>query len=81
MGYTLTGITAVVLAGASITGGRGAFLPVVIAAVLLVQMINAIPFLGLDQSWQYYVSGIVVVVAAAVYSLLRRRAAGPSSRP
>ncbi|MBB5157188.1 ATP-binding cassette domain-containing protein [Saccharopolyspora phatthalungensis] len=81
VGYTLTGITAVVLAGASITGGRGAFLPVVIAAVLLVQMINAIPFLGLDQSWQYYVSGIVVVVAAAVYSLLRRRAAGPSSRP
>ena len=75
VGYTLTSITAVVLGGVSVFGGRGAFIPVLLAVVLLQQMINATTFLGLGQSWQYAIVGIVVLAGAGSYSLLRDRVA------
>ncbi len=72
--YTLASITAVVLGGTSLTGGRGTFIGTVLGAVLLTEVLSAVTFLGLTQTWQYLFQGILIVVAALIYSGVRRRA-------
>jgi ribose transport system ATP-binding protein len=76
VGYTLTSITAVVLGGTSLLGGRGNFIGTLIGAVLLIQVLNAIVFLGLDEVWQYGFQGLLILVAAILYSFARNRKKG-----
>jgi len=71
--YTLASITAVVLGGTSLLGGRGSFIGTVLGAVLLIQVMNAIVFLGLTQMWTYVFQGLLILVAAVVYSVARNR--------
>ncbi|RUX34046.1 ATP-binding cassette domain-containing protein [Mesorhizobium sp. M2A.F.Ca.ET.042.01.1.1] len=72
--YTLSSITAVVLGGTSLTGGRGTFIGTVLGAVLLTEVLNAATFLGLTQTYQYLFQGILIVIAALIYSTVQRRA-------
>ena len=73
--YTLESISAVVLGGASIFGGRGSFLGA-LAAVLLIEEITATTgFLGLGTAWQYWLPGLLILVAAGMYSRTRVSAA------
>ncbi len=74
--YTLSSITAVVLGGTSLTGGRGTFIGTVLGAVLLTEVLNAVTFLGLSQTYQYLFQGLLIVTAALIYSGVRRRASG-----
>jgi ribose transport system ATP-binding protein len=73
--YTLASITAVVLGGTSLKGGRGTFIGTVLGAVLATEVLNAVTFLGLTQTYQYLFQGALIVVAALVYSTVRRQAA------
>ena len=75
LSYTLSSITAVVLGGTSLKGGRGTFIGTVLGAVLLTEVLNAVTFLGLTQMYQYLFQGALIVVAALVYSTVRRQAA------
>jgi ribose transport system ATP-binding protein len=69
--YTLQSITAVVLGGTSLLGGRGSFIGSLLGAVLMVQVLNACVFLDLSQSWQYLFQGLLIVFAAISYTLTR----------
>ncbi|MEV6867350.1 ATP-binding cassette domain-containing protein [Streptosporangium subroseum] len=69
--YTLMSITAVVLGGASIFGGRGSFLGALLGALLIVQVMNATTFLGLDDAWQRWLVGAMTLLGAGIYSRLR----------
>jgi ribose transport system ATP-binding protein len=71
--YTLTGITAVVLGGTSLMGGRGTYIGTLMGSVLLIQVLNATVFLDLDQTWQYFFQAALILIAAVVYSVARRR--------
>ncbi len=71
VGYTLSSITAVVLGGTSLLGGRGSFIGTLLGAGLIVQLLNATTFLSLTQTWQYIFQGGLIVVAAVVYSQIR----------
>jgi len=71
-GYTLTSITAVVLGGTSLLGGRGTFIGTLMGAGLIVQVLNATVFLSLTQEWQYIFQGFLIVAAALIYSQVRR---------
>ncbi|MCS5497853.1 ATP-binding cassette domain-containing protein [Cnuibacter physcomitrellae] len=73
--YTLSSITAVVLGGTSLLGGRGTFVGSLFGSILLIQVLNATTFLGLSQMWQYIFQGVLILVAAIAYSLARRRKA------
>jgi ribose transport system ATP-binding protein len=75
-GYTLTSITAVVLGGTSLLGGRGTFIGTLMGAGLSVQVLNATVFLSLDQKWQYIFQGFLIVAAALIYSQVRRSGSG-----
>jgi ribose transport system ATP-binding protein len=72
--YTLSSITAVVLGGTSLTGGRGTFIGTVLGAILLTEILSAVTFLSLTQTYQYLFQGILIVVAALIYAGVRRRA-------
>jgi ribose transport system ATP-binding protein len=69
--YTLSSITAVVLGGTSLLGGRGTFVGTLLGSMLLVQVLNATVFLRLDQLWQYVLQGALILAAAIVYALVR----------
>jgi ribose transport system ATP-binding protein len=71
--YTLTSITAVVLGGTSLLGGRGTFLGSLLGAVLLTQVLNATTVLGLGSLYQYVFQGVLILAAAIIYSLARAR--------
>ena len=71
--YTLSSITAVVLGGASLLGGRGSFIGTLLGAALIQQILNATTFLNLGQSWQYFFQGILILIAAAIYTRARMR--------
>ncbi|MEO5321589.1 ATP-binding cassette domain-containing protein [Arthrobacter sp. CC3] len=74
-GLTLLGITAAVVGGASIFGGRGSFIGVLLGA-LMVQMMNSLTvFLRFSPDWQYYLVGAMTLGAVALYSIARQRAA------
>jgi ribose transport system ATP-binding protein len=72
--YTLSSITAVVLGGTSLRGGRGTFIGTVLGAVLLTEVLNAVTFLGFTQTYQYVFQGALIVAAALIYSTVRRHA-------
>jgi ribose transport system ATP-binding protein len=73
----MSSITAVVLGGTSLRGGRGSFVGTLLGAVLITQLLNATTFLGLATLWQYVFQGLLILVAAVAYSfggLTRQRA-------
>ena len=73
--YTLTSITAAVLGGASIFGGRGSYLGALAGAVLIQEIIAATSFLGLAEAWQEWLPGVLILAGAALFSRARGRAA------
>ncbi|MDX6618093.1 MAG: ribose transport system permease protein rbsA [Gaiellales bacterium] len=77
LNYTLTSITAVVLGGASIFGGRGSFIGALFGAVLIQEIVTSTTFLQIGTEWQYYLPGILILAGAGVYS--RTRELGPSA--
>jgi ABC-type sugar transport system ATPase subunit/ribose/xylose/arabinose/galactoside ABC-type transport system permease subunit len=70
--YTLASITAVVLGGASLFGGRGSFLGALLGAGLITEITNATTFLQLSQAWQFWFLGLLTLVAAGIYTTARR---------
>lgn len=70
--YTLSSITAVVLGGTSLRGGRGTFIGTVLGAVLLTEVLDAVSFLGFTETYQYVFQGALIVSAALIYSSVRR---------
>jgi ribose transport system ATP-binding protein len=73
--YTLSSITAVVLGGTSLLGGRGTFVGPLLGALLLQQVLNATIFLDLGTVYQYYFQGVLILAAAILYTVdkVRRR--------
>ena len=71
VGYTLSSVTAVVLGGTSLLGGRGTFIGTLFGSFLIVQVQNATVFLGLNQTWQYFFQGALIMAAAIIYSQVR----------
>ena len=69
--YTLSSIAAVALGGASIFGGRGSFVGALLGALLLTEIVSAIPFLQIALSWNNWIPGILILVAAGIYSRAR----------
>jgi ribose transport system ATP-binding protein len=70
--YTLASVTAVVLGGTSIFGGRGSFIGALFGAILVEQLLNVTTFLQLSQAWQYWFEGVLVMVAVGIYTKARQ---------
>ena len=71
--YTLLSLTAAVLGGASIFGGRGSFVGTLLGALLLQEITAATSFLNWAESWQELLPGVLILAGAGMYSRLRSR--------
>jgi fructose transport system permease protein len=71
----LDAITAVVLGGTSLFGGRGAVIGTLIGATIVGVFRNGLTLVGVEVIYQYLVTGILVILAVSVDQLTHRRRA------
>jgi len=69
----LDSITAVVIGGTSLFGGRGSVVGTLIGALIVGIIRNGLTLIGVDALWQTFATGIIVIVAVAVDQATRRR--------
>ena len=67
--FALNSITAAVLGGASLAGGRATFLGSTVAAVLLALIITVLPYLGLSPDDGPMIIGILVLLGIVLFQL------------
>lgn len=70
----LDAITAVVLGGTSLFGGRGVVLGTLVGAVVVGVLRNGLTLMGVSSVYQVLVTGILVILAVAVDQLSRKAA-------
>ncbi len=74
-GYELRVIAAVVIGGASLSGGEGSIRGTIVGALIMTAVDNGCTKMGLDNWVQEMVAGAIIVVAVALDQLRQRRAA------
>jgi ribose transport system permease protein len=68
-GYLMPAIAAPIMAGASLTGGRGSVLKTVLAVFLLSIVTNGVSLLGLEPAYRDILMGAILVVALSIRQL------------
>ncbi|WP_434362022.1 ABC transporter permease [Parasalinivibrio latis] len=73
-GYTanLDSITAVVIGGTSLFGGRGSIYGTLIGALIVGVFRNGLALLGVDVLWQEFTVGLLIIVAVSIDQWIRR---------
>jgi len=65
-------MTIVVLGGTSLTGGRGRIFGVVIGALFLQVISNAMVLMGINTYWQWVVKGVILIIVVLIDSNTKR---------
>ena len=68
----LASITAVVIGGTSLFGGRGTLVGTLIGALLVQTFAFGLSQLGVDQQWRYLAIGALVLIAVAIDQWIRK---------
>ena len=68
----LASITAVVIGGTSLFGGRGSIVGSVLGAFIVQVFITGLSLAGVDDYWQMFAAGCLVIIAVALDQSLRR---------
>jgi fructose transport system permease protein len=68
----LNSITAVVIGGTSLFGGRGSVVGTLIGALIVGVFRSAVSLAGLDVLWQEFAIGVLIIVAVALDQWIRR---------
>jgi len=68
----LESITAVVIGGTSLFGGRGGVLGTLFGAIIVGTAVNGLTITGFDPLWQRFAIGVLVIVAVALDQWIRR---------
>lgn len=74
LGYELTAIAAVIIGGATLSGGYGNLVSTIIGVFLLGVVSNALNLFGVSPFWQPVATGTILVVAVAIDSAAARSA-------
>ena len=69
----LDSITAVVLGGTSLFGGRGTIIGTLIGALIVGVFRNGLTLIGVSVIYQYLVTGVLVILAVSIDQLAHRR--------
>jgi len=72
-GYELDVIAAVVIGGASLSGGEGSIVGVIIGAALMGVLRNGFVLLGISAYWQIVSIGLVIIAAVALDGIKSKR--------
>ena len=68
----LDSITAVVIGGTSLFGGRGSIVGTLVGALIVGVFRSAVSLAGLDVLWQEFAIGVLIIVAVALDQWIRR---------
>ena len=68
----LDSITAVVIGGTSLFGGRGSIVGTLIGALIVGVFRSAVSLAGLDVLWQEFAVGVLIIIAVALDQWIRR---------
>lgn len=71
-GYELTVIAACILGGVSIAGGSGKISGVLLGAMLIGLLNNALPLLNVSPFWQNAIQGFIILFAVIMNTLVKR---------
>jgi fructose transport system permease protein len=69
----LDSITAVVIGGVSLFGGRGSVIGALIGALIVGVIRNGLQLIGVDSIYQVLITGVLVILAVSVDQIARRR--------
>jgi rhamnose transport system permease protein len=73
-GYELSVIAACVLGGVSVAGGYGKVSGLLVGALLLGILNNALPLINVSPFWQNAIQGCIILVAILMNAYVKRRA-------
>ncbi|MEM6282812.1 MAG: ABC transporter permease [Chloroflexota bacterium] len=79
VGTELDVIAAVVLGGASISGGRGTVVGTLLGVLLITLVSSSLVIVGIPSEWQKVVVGVLILIGVAVPALQNRRTATPQA--
>ncbi len=68
----LESITAVVIGGTSLFGGRGAIIGTIIGALIVYAFRLGLSLAGVDDQWRVFATGVLVIVAVAIDQWIRK---------
>lgn len=71
--YSFEGITAVVLGGTSLLGGRGNIVNSFVGALLMLMVVNVMILFNISYNYQLLLRGLILIIAVTVEVLGRRR--------
>ncbi len=71
-GVELQVVTAVIIGGASLSGGKGSILGAFLGTLLMVMIVSSINLLGVHEVWQDFVVGSVLLTAVIVDNIGRK---------
>lgn len=72
VGYEMNVIAACVLGGVSVTGGTGRVPGVLLGAIMLGMLNNAMPLIHISAFWQDAIRGLIILLSIIANSLIRR---------
>ncbi len=68
----LDAVTAVVIGGTSIAGGRGSIVGTVLGTLVFATLANGMSLLGIDSNWQLIFTGMILLLAVLVDVVVKR---------
>jgi fructose transport system permease protein len=70
--YNLQAITATVIGGISLFGGRGSILGTLVGAMIVGVLSMGLNMLGADPQWKVFLTGVLIITAVAVDQWIRK---------
>jgi fructose transport system permease protein len=71
-GFNLQTITAVVLGGTSLFGGRGSVAGTIVGALIIGTFSSGLSLAGVDPQWQIFAVGVLVIVSVSIDQWIRK---------
>ena len=68
-GYEMTIISACILGGTSLNGGKGSIWGTFIGVIMLTTIANGLTMLAVQTFWQYIIKGIILLVSVLIDSI------------
>ncbi|WP_143529637.1 ABC transporter permease, partial [Rodentibacter mrazii] len=73
LGYELTVLAAVVLGGASLSGGKGTLSGTIMGVILLAVIQNGLNLLNISSYWQTVITGGIIILSVSVTAFTQRK--------
>ncbi len=72
-GFELLAITAAIVGGTALSGGRGTVLGAALGALVIAVISSGIVQFGITANWSIFVTGVMIIAAVALDATIRRR--------